>query len=87
MPTLRRSRRQYRATGGRGRPCAVVVQRIETRPLRVTQITERQPNSGLSKSEHVLQRGSEVNEIVYVTAVDAQEVGWLYQTLSTSVQV
>jgi hypothetical protein len=37
-----------------------------------------------------LQRGSEVNEIVYVAAVatvDAQEVGRPYRTLSTSVQM
>jgi malate dehydrogenase (oxaloacetate-decarboxylating)(NADP+) len=41
--------------------------------------------TGLSKPVHVLQRGSEVNEIVYVAAVavvDAQEVGRPYRTLS-----
>jgi malate dehydrogenase (oxaloacetate-decarboxylating)(NADP+) len=46
--------------------------------------------TGLSKPVHVLQRGSEVNEIVYVAAVatvDAQEVGRPYRTLSTSVPV
>jgi malate dehydrogenase (oxaloacetate-decarboxylating)(NADP+) len=44
--------------------------------------------TGLSKPVHVLQRGSEVNEIVYVAAVavvDAQEVGRPYRTLSTVV--
>jgi malate dehydrogenase (oxaloacetate-decarboxylating)(NADP+) len=44
--------------------------------------------TGLSKPVHVLQRGSEVNEIVYVAAVavvDAQEVGRPYRTLSTTV--
>ncbi len=41
---------------------------------------------GLSKPVHVLQRGSEVNDIVHVAAVavvDAQEVGKPYRTLST----
>ncbi len=40
--------------------------------------------TGLSKPVHVLQRGSEVNDIVHVAAVavmDAQEVGKPYQTL------
>ena len=44
--------------------------------------------TGLSKPVHVLQRGSEVNEIVYVAAVavvDAQEVGRPYRTLSSTV--
>ena len=42
--------------------------------------------TGLSKPVHVLQRGSEVNDIVHVAAVavvDAQEVGKPYKTLST----
>ncbi len=42
--------------------------------------------TGLSKPVHVLQRGSEVNDIVNVAAiavVDAQEVGKPYRTLST----
>jgi malate dehydrogenase (oxaloacetate-decarboxylating)(NADP+) len=42
--------------------------------------------TGLSKPVHVLQRGSEVNDIVHVAAVavvDAQEVGKPYRTLST----
>jgi malate dehydrogenase (oxaloacetate-decarboxylating)(NADP+) len=41
--------------------------------------------TGLSKPVHVLQRGSEVNDIVHVAAVavvDAQEVGNPYRTLS-----
>jgi malate dehydrogenase (oxaloacetate-decarboxylating)(NADP+) len=41
--------------------------------------------TGLSKPVHVLQRGSEVNDIVHVAAVavvDAQEVGKPYRTLS-----
>ena len=43
--------------------------------------------TGLSKPVHVLQRGSEVNDIVHVAAVavvDAQEVGKPYRTLSTA---
>ena len=43
--------------------------------------------TGLSKPVHVLQRGSEVNDIVHVAAVavvDAQEVGKPYRTLATS---
>jgi malate dehydrogenase (oxaloacetate-decarboxylating)(NADP+) len=43
--------------------------------------------TGLSKPVHVLQRGSEVNEIVHVAAVavvDAQEVGKPYRTLATA---
>jgi malate dehydrogenase (oxaloacetate-decarboxylating)(NADP+) len=42
--------------------------------------------TGLSRPVHVLQRGSEVNDIVHVAAVavvDAQEVGKPYRTLST----
>ena len=42
--------------------------------------------TGLSKPVHVLQRGSEVNDIVHVAAVavvDAQEVGKPYRTLAT----
>ena len=42
--------------------------------------------AGLSKPVHVLQRGSEVNDIVNVAAVavvDAQESGKPYRTLST----
>jgi malate dehydrogenase (oxaloacetate-decarboxylating)(NADP+) len=45
--------------------------------------------AGLSKPVHVLQRGSEVNDIVHVAAVavvDAQEVGKPYRTLSTTVR-
>jgi len=45
--------------------------------------------TGLSKPVHVLQRGSEVNDIVHVAAVavvDAQEVGKPYRTLSTAVR-
>jgi malate dehydrogenase (oxaloacetate-decarboxylating)(NADP+) len=41
--------------------------------------------TGLSKPVHVLQRGSEVNDIVHVAAVavvDAQEIGRPYRTLS-----
>ncbi len=41
--------------------------------------------TGLTKPVHVLQRGSEVNDIVYVAAmatVDAQEVGKPYRTLT-----
>ncbi|PWU00724.1 MAG: NADP-dependent malic enzyme [Terriglobia bacterium] len=41
--------------------------------------------TGLSKPVHVLQRGSEVNDIVHVAAiaaVDAQEVGHPYETLA-----
>jgi malate dehydrogenase (oxaloacetate-decarboxylating)(NADP+) len=44
--------------------------------------------TGLAKPVHVLQRGSEVNDIVHVAAVavvDAQEVGKPYRTLSPSV--
>jgi malate dehydrogenase (oxaloacetate-decarboxylating)(NADP+) len=43
--------------------------------------------TGLSKPVHVLQRGSEVNDIVHVAAVavvDAQEVGKPYRTLATT---
>jgi malate dehydrogenase (oxaloacetate-decarboxylating)(NADP+) len=43
--------------------------------------------TGLSKPVHVLQRGSEVNDIVHVAAVavvDAQEVGKPYRTLMTA---
>jgi malate dehydrogenase (oxaloacetate-decarboxylating)(NADP+) len=43
--------------------------------------------TGLSKPVHVLQRGSEVNDIVHVAAVavvDAQEVGKPYKTLMTA---
>jgi malate dehydrogenase (oxaloacetate-decarboxylating)(NADP+) len=42
--------------------------------------------TGLSRPVHVLQRGSEVNDIVHVAAVavvDAQEVGRPYRTLTT----
>jgi malate dehydrogenase (oxaloacetate-decarboxylating)(NADP+) len=45
--------------------------------------------TGLSKPVHVLQRGSEVNDIVHVAAVavvDAQEVGKPYRTLATATQ-
>jgi malate dehydrogenase (oxaloacetate-decarboxylating)(NADP+) len=45
--------------------------------------------TGLAKPVHVLQRGSEVNDIVHVAAVavvDAQEVGRPYRTLSVSVR-
>ena len=45
--------------------------------------------TGLSKPVHVLQRGSEVNDIVHVAAVaviDAQEIGKPYWTLSTVLQ-
>jgi malate dehydrogenase (oxaloacetate-decarboxylating)(NADP+) len=45
--------------------------------------------TGLSKPVHVLQRGSEVNDIVHVAAVavvDAQEVGKPYRTLSAVVR-
>jgi len=45
--------------------------------------------TGLSKPVHVLQRGSEVNDIVHVAAVaviDAQEVGKPYWTLSSVMQ-
>jgi malate dehydrogenase (oxaloacetate-decarboxylating)(NADP+) len=41
--------------------------------------------TGLSKPVHVLQRGSEVNDIVHVAAVavvDAQEIGRPYRTLT-----
>jgi malate dehydrogenase (oxaloacetate-decarboxylating)(NADP+) len=44
---------------------------------------------GLSKPVHVLQRGSEVNDIVHVAAVavvDAQEVGKPYRTLSIALK-
>ena len=44
--------------------------------------------TGISKPVHVLQRGSEVNEIVHVAAVavvDAQEVGKPYHTLATAI--
>jgi malate dehydrogenase (oxaloacetate-decarboxylating)(NADP+) len=44
--------------------------------------------TGLSKPVHVLQRGSEVNDIVYVAAVavvDAQEIGKPYRTLTAGV--
>jgi len=43
--------------------------------------------TGLSKPVHVLQRGSEVNDIVHVAAVavvDAQEVGKPYRTLAAT---
>jgi malate dehydrogenase (oxaloacetate-decarboxylating)(NADP+) len=43
--------------------------------------------TGLSRPVHVLQRGSEVNDIVHVAAVavvDAQEIGKPYRTLSPS---
>jgi malate dehydrogenase (oxaloacetate-decarboxylating)(NADP+) len=43
--------------------------------------------TGLSRPVHVLQRGSEVNDIVHVAAVavvDAQEVGRPYRTLATT---
>jgi malate dehydrogenase (oxaloacetate-decarboxylating)(NADP+) len=43
--------------------------------------------TGLSRPVHVLQRGSEVNDIVHVAAiavVDAQEIGKPYRTLSTA---
>ena len=43
--------------------------------------------TGLSRPVHVLQRGSEVNDIVHVAAVavvDAQEVGKPYRTLATA---
>jgi len=43
--------------------------------------------TGLSKPVHVLQRGSEVNDIVHVAAVavvDAQEVGKPYRTLAVT---
>ncbi len=43
--------------------------------------------TGLSRPVHVLQRGSEVNDIVHVAAVavvDAQEVGKPYRTLSST---
>ena len=46
--------------------------------------------AGLSKPVHVLQRGSEVNDIVHVAAVavvDAQEVGKPYRTLATASRV
>jgi malate dehydrogenase (oxaloacetate-decarboxylating)(NADP+) len=42
--------------------------------------------TGLTKPVHVLQRGSEVNDIVHVAAVavvDAQEIGKPYRTLAT----
>jgi malate dehydrogenase (oxaloacetate-decarboxylating)(NADP+) len=45
--------------------------------------------TGLAKPVHVLQRGSEVNDIVHVAAVavvDAQEVGKPYRTLSAAVR-
>src|SRR3954447_10569513 len=45
--------------------------------------------TGLSKPVHVLQRGSEVNDIVHVAAVavvDAQEVGKPYRTLAVAEQ-
>ena len=45
--------------------------------------------TGLAKPVHVLQRGSEVNDIVHVAAVavvDAQEVGRPYRTLSVAVR-
>jgi malate dehydrogenase (oxaloacetate-decarboxylating)(NADP+) len=41
--------------------------------------------TGLSKPVHVLQRGSEVNDIVHVAAiavVDAQEVGKPYRSIA-----
>ena len=43
--------------------------------------------TGLTKPVHVLQRGSEVNDIVHVAAVavvDAQEIGKPYHTLATT---
>jgi malate dehydrogenase (oxaloacetate-decarboxylating)(NADP+) len=43
--------------------------------------------TGLSKPVHVLQRGSEVNDIVHVAAVavvDAQEIGRPYRTLTST---
>jgi malate dehydrogenase (oxaloacetate-decarboxylating)(NADP+) len=43
--------------------------------------------TGLSKPVHVLQRGSEVNDIVHVAAVavvDAQEIGRPYRTLTNA---
>jgi len=43
--------------------------------------------TGMSRPVHVLQRGSEVNDIVHVAAVavvDAQEVGKPYRTLATA---
>jgi malate dehydrogenase (oxaloacetate-decarboxylating)(NADP+) len=43
--------------------------------------------TGLSRPVHVLQRGSEVNDIVHVAAVavvDAQEIGKPYRTLATA---
>jgi malate dehydrogenase (oxaloacetate-decarboxylating)(NADP+) len=43
--------------------------------------------TGLSRPVHVLQRGSEVNDIVHVAAVavvDAQEIGRPYKTLATA---
>jgi malate dehydrogenase (oxaloacetate-decarboxylating)(NADP+) len=45
--------------------------------------------TGLSKPVHVLQRGSEVNEIVHVAAVavvDAQEVGKPYRSLAAAIR-
>ena len=45
--------------------------------------------TGLSRPVHVLQRGSEVNDIVHVAAVavvDAQEVGKPYRTLATAIR-
>jgi malate dehydrogenase (oxaloacetate-decarboxylating)(NADP+) len=45
--------------------------------------------TGLSKPVHVLQRGSEVNDIVHVAAiavVDAQEVGKPYRTLAATAE-
>jgi malate dehydrogenase (oxaloacetate-decarboxylating)(NADP+) len=45
--------------------------------------------TGLTKPVHVLQRGSEVNDIVHVAAVavvDAQEIGKPYRTLETTVK-
>ncbi len=45
--------------------------------------------TGLSKPVHVLQRGSEVNDIVHVAAVavvDAQEIGKPYRTLASAAQ-
>jgi malate dehydrogenase (oxaloacetate-decarboxylating)(NADP+) len=45
--------------------------------------------TGLSKPVHVLQRGSEVNDIVHVAAVavvDAQEVGKPYRTLGSAMR-
>jgi len=41
--------------------------------------------TGLSKPVHVLQRGSEVNDIVHVAAVavvDAQEIGKPYRSIA-----